>query len=68
MAAAVCVPGCSRASGRRITCAGLLEEMLEPYAQTYLPENRVDDDRFPSYFGTGTEDYFGSSFWIGTPE
>lgn len=28
----------------------------------------VDDNRFPSYFGTGTEDYFGSSFWIGTPE
>lgn len=42
--------------------------MLDPYAQTYLPENRVDDDRFPSYFGTGTEDYFESSFWIGTPE
>ena len=32
LVAAVCVPGCSRNSGRRTTCAGLLEGMLDPYA------------------------------------
>lgn len=49
LAAAVCVPGCSRDSGSRITCAGLLEEMLDPYAQTYLPENRYVSRLWSSY-------------------